>query len=533
MYMPRTNHRNERGVALFVAILALLLLTAVAAGMMYLSSTETSISSNFKAEETAYFAARAGVEEVRDRMLPTSVYAAPYSIAPQVATLALPPGNPAALYVLPASVTMSDVTNTTAPNPYFDDELCHDLTIGSMTQNTTANIRCTTVPSGSSWYPSTQPASVAPVALDYKWVRVTLKANNSNAAVPVNGVASNANVVCWNGISEITAGSTSASACNSMTPIANPVYLVTALAVTPSGARRVVQEEIAQTPVGGLPGGLFAVGTGCSALHLAGNAMTGSFNSATEGTPTNPPSNQTSSGGNVGSNGNVSLGGTSTNVNGSISTYQPPTVGACPGNGVSTSGSPGHGSIVGLGSPYSPPTPPIPNPLPPQTKVTYKDTTLTPGSYGNATMQGSVTLQGGTTGSPAVYTFNSIDFNGNATVQITGPVVINLAGQPNMANVLDMTGGSFANNTYVPSQFVINYGGSGAIKISGGTDAFAVINAPNADLTFIGGSNFYGQAIGKTITDQGGTNFYWDTSLTSPPPNANSFYAISMRELSY
>jgi hypothetical protein len=71
------------------------------------------------------------------------------------------------------------------------------------------------------------------------------------------------------------------------------------------------------------------------------------------------------------------------------------------------------------------------------------------------------------------------------------------------------------------------------MKVSGGTDAFAVINAPNADLTFIGGSNFYGQAIGKTINDQGGTNFYWDTSLTSPPPNTNSFYAISMRELSY
>ena len=253
--MPKTNYRDERGVALFVSILALLLLTAVAAGMMYLSSTETAISSNFKAEETAYFSARAGVEEVRDRMLPTSVYAAPYSIAPQVATFALPPGNPAALYVLPSGVTMADVTNTTTPNPYFDDELCHDLTIGSMTQSTSANIRCTAAPGGSSWYPAVQPASVAPVALDYKWVRVTLKANNSNTAVPVNGNR----VQRERSLLERHIGSdrrsTSASACNSLTPIANPVYLVTALAVTPSGARRVVQEEIAQTPKGGLPAG--------------------------------------------------------------------------------------------------------------------------------------------------------------------------------------------------------------------------------------------------------------------------------------
>jgi hypothetical protein len=144
----------------------------------------SSISSNFKAEETAYFSARAGVEEVRDRMLSTSVYAAPYSFAPQIATLGLTPSNPAALYVLPSGATMSDVTNTTAPNPYFDAELCHDLTIGSMTQNTSANIGCTATPSGSSWYPAIQPASMAPVALDYKWVRVTLKAKQQQHRGP-------------------------------------------------------------------------------------------------------------------------------------------------------------------------------------------------------------------------------------------------------------------------------------------------------------------------------------------------------------
>jgi hypothetical protein len=148
-------------------------------------------------------------------------------------------------------------------------------------------------------------------------------------------------------------------------------------------------------------------------------------------------------------------------------------------------------------------------------------------------MKGTVTLQGGTVANPAVYTINSLTFNGNATVQINGPVIINLAGQPNLATVLDMTGGSFSNTTYVPSDFVINYGGSGSMSVSGGTDAYAVINAPNAALTFIGGSNFYGEAVGNTINDQGGTNFYWDTSLTSPPANTNSFYAISMRELSY
>ena len=67
--MQGTNHRREQGVALLLSILCLLLLTAVAAGMMYLSATETAINGNFKSEEAAYFAARAGVEEVLDRML--------------------------------------------------------------------------------------------------------------------------------------------------------------------------------------------------------------------------------------------------------------------------------------------------------------------------------------------------------------------------------------------------------------------------------------------------------------------------------
>jgi len=56
-------------------------------------------------------------------------------------------------------------------------------------------------------------------------------------------------------------------------------------------------------------------GRGCSSLKLGG-AVTNSFNSATESPATNPPSNTTTSGGNVGSNGNIAVDGSSTNVNG-------------------------------------------------------------------------------------------------------------------------------------------------------------------------------------------------------------------------
>jgi len=536
--MRTINHRREQGVALLLSILCLLLLTAVAAGMMYLSATETAINGNFKNEEAAYFAARAGVEEVRDRILPANAN----TINASLPTALPSSGSAGVVYVL-NGVSGSNITDSTSA--YFDDELCHDFSIGSWSQVTTVNQRCTSVPSGSAWYTcvptpcntaSNSAYATSAFPLDYKWVRVTLKSNNSTAYY-VNGSNTGGLAVCWNGTSEVAAAGPNASQCNSLKPVATPVYLVTAMAVMPNGAKRVVQQELAETPTGILPGGMFATGAGCGPpvpLNLAGNANTGSFNSATESTLANPPSNQVSSGGDVGSNGGVSLGGTSTSVNGNISTNLPGSVGACPANGVSKSGTPTYTGITGNAPVYTPPIPPLPNPLPPQTSVTYKDVSLAAGSYGNVTIKGTVTLAGGSDiNHPAVYTINSLNFNGGATLNITGPVVINLAGQPSVSPVLDMTGGTFSNSTYLPSDFVINYGGSGSMTITGGTNAFAVVNAPNSAITMKGGSNFYGQIVGKTIDDQGGTNFYWDKSLVSPPPVTNPLYEISLRELSY
>ena len=528
--MRRTNRKSEQGVSLLFALLALMVLTAVAVGMMYMSSTETAINANFKAEETAYLAARAGVEEARDRMLPAN----PNTISALLPTT-LPSTTGGVLYLKQTGVTDADITNVSMSNPTGDDELCHDFPYagsgyGGMTP-LPPNIRCTSLPTGG-WYTTTP--SVAPYALEYKWVRITLKANNSTP-YPVDSSLTGSQAssqACWNGKSEVAL--VGAASCDALIPNATPVYLVTSLAVTPSGARRIALQELAQAPpVTGPNDGFFATGTGCSAMQVGGSAQTGSFNSATQNPPTNPPSNQSKTNGNVGANGNVFVNGNKTGVNGSITTNLPATIGACPANGITTSGGPTIGAPTPLPAPYNPPVPPLPNPLPPQTTTVYRNTTLSPGAYGNITLQGNVTLTGGTPGNPAVYTINSLALNGNANLQITGPVVINLAGV-GQANVLNMTGGSFSNSTYVPGNFAINYGGSGSMVVAGGNAAFAVINAPNAAISFHGGSKFYGSAIGNTINDLGGTSLYWDMSLQTPPPVNNSlFHEISLRELSY
>src|SRR5579863_9179060 len=74
--MTRISHTNRRksesGIALLVAIFTLLLITAIGAGMIMLTNTETSTSANFRDEQTALFGAKAGMEEVRDRLRSTS-----------------------------------------------------------------------------------------------------------------------------------------------------------------------------------------------------------------------------------------------------------------------------------------------------------------------------------------------------------------------------------------------------------------------------------------------------------------------------
>ncbi len=613
----RKDRKQEKGIALLFVLLAIMLLSAIAVGMLYSASIETAVSSNFKAQEKAYFAARAGIEEMRERLLINDAN----TIAPPPVgfiyvqngtdgfgnpiynlNLKMPGAGPTGVIYITNITNGADLaTIMTAPtpgnpNPFYDDELCHDYqTVAGMAW-VQSNVPCTTQPAGN-WATEVKSifqsnnaavnpfgANGANAALEYKWVRITWKQNASNEGDSqantlryVDATKPGNWPVCWTGGAEIVIDPTVYAQCDLVPKPPNgngpygPVYIATALAVTSNvknlpGIRRMVQMEIAQSPVVGSSFGAFAVATSCSAMKFAGNASTGSFNSAGENPPTNPPSNLNTSPltaqGNIGSNGNTLIGGTSTAINGNVgaggSTSQ--TVGACP-DPLTTTGQPQvqgtqPGSVCpGASCPIANiptqtfPTPAAPNPMPPTTKYTINSsTTLKPGSYGNVSIQGgsSVTLQGGTPGNPAVYTLNSISLAGNSTLVITGPVVLNFGGQ-GVTNVIDFTGGTFQNSTNVPGNFVLKYGGptpctapctpspqsaTGAI-ISGGTQAYGIFDLPNANVTMKGGSNFYGQVVANTVDDQGGTNLYYDTALTAAPSWNSPFHLISLRELAY
>src|SRR5258708_1956552 len=96
--------RGECGVALLMTLVALLIVTSIGLSLMFMADTETSINANFRDEQTAYYAAKGGLEEARDRLrsaattsistsLPTALPRAPAAVLsiPNPATPATSP----------------------------------------------------------------------------------------------------------------------------------------------------------------------------------------------------------------------------------------------------------------------------------------------------------------------------------------------------------------------------------------------------------------------------------------------------------
>src|SRR5579864_836739 len=254
LFMTKPNPSPERGVALFFVIIALMLLTAIAAGLMFMTDTETGINANYKQEQQAYFNAKAGLEEVRDRM--RGGVANTLSGLPPLVTPNIPPtAAGGVLYLVNQGTDPVAVTPWVAGSTYMDDEFCHEgYTYGGTFAQGASNVRCTAVPAGPTWYTQPVPTSTAPgagtaAALSYKWVRVTWKQNQAANGYAVDGNnAPNAPTattpVCWNGTSEVLLNG--AVTCQQMTPATTPVFLLTSLAITSTGARRMVQEEVAK-----------------------------------------------------------------------------------------------------------------------------------------------------------------------------------------------------------------------------------------------------------------------------------------------
>jgi Tfp pilus assembly protein PilX len=236
-----TGRSGERGIALLLCIFALLLLTGIALGLMFISDTETTINANYRDTQQAYFGAMAGLQQARVLML-----TAPNSVKPStMPSTAVPTGvnyilNPG----LGEVITPTTSGSITGAGKYFDNELCNEAFNGFPTA--VANVPCSTTPALSSTY--TVVGSGTANALPYKWVRVTWKSNESAPGFKVTATTTPLSTpICWTGTKQKpspTGGKCELVASEDLTTI----YRLTSLAIAPLGSRRMLQMEVANTP---------------------------------------------------------------------------------------------------------------------------------------------------------------------------------------------------------------------------------------------------------------------------------------------
>ncbi|HSB75790.1 MAG TPA: hypothetical protein VLC12_09080 [Terriglobales bacterium] len=236
------ENRNK-GVALLACLLALLLLTAIALGLMYLGDAETRTNDNFRSSQQAYFAALAGLQNVRERMMLANT--APHQIVPPTS---MPGSGSSVVYVLNPAGSSDAVTPATAGSSYYDEQLCQEMAAENISCPLASSNIVTTTENG-------PPNLNTTAALPYKWVRINRKANASCAPYYNNGSSGTATLltqVCWNGVSELPVTLLPVMDCTlsaGSDPAGwSPVYELTSLAVTANGASRMMQMEVAQDP---------------------------------------------------------------------------------------------------------------------------------------------------------------------------------------------------------------------------------------------------------------------------------------------
>lgn len=276
----------------------------------------------------------------------------------------------------------------------------------------------------------------------------------------------------------------------------------------------------------------FATARGCAALSFRGGAITNSYNSRhivpqADGRPTPDPY-----GGNVGTNGNLTEVGSTTIINGSLSTPREG-VGACSSGSVtaeSISGQASVGAYNHLSQEVRFPTPNPPIPVPPTTDnrfpqdpcpanigcsssgstfTIHPPSPTTPIVLGNVSLNATSVLHLGA----GTYNVNSFTMNGNSQIVIdSGPVIFNVQGQ-NQGTPITINGGGIVNSTYKPENLQFLYGGTGTLQLNGGEKSAALFYAPNASASINGQADLYGAIVVQTLLQSGGGEIHYDRNL--------------------
>jgi Tfp pilus assembly protein PilX len=491
------NTRNERGMALVLALFLMSVMTVLGTSLMFLSQTETYATMNYRMMSQARYAAEAGIQKASNFLL--------------------------------------DSTQYTVPGSGADPLSNYDRTVSPVTYNGHPVIL-----SGTSAQASNYPIAAVQTAF--------------NAAVNGSMTVSNA-ALTYTSYAELTAMQRFDSYGGGQAVV--QTWQITGTGGLSGGTRKATVEVVAlvETPkVAASSYAAFATDNTCGALNFDGNVTIDSYDSTNLSGATAP--SVSSSGGNVGTNGNLTISG-SVDVLGNL--YTPRTgVGSCSANAVDALTTIGHanvaGSIVQLPTAVSYPTPPVPavSPLAATGSINSaagacallgltaancaeSGSNITIDGHGSTLSLPYVTLGSHTnmilvaSSPPAQYNFNAIKLDGGSELKIsatsqTQGVLVDVVGKnPDnsaIATPIDFVGGTFASvagcvscSNFDASMLQFVYAGTGEIDLTGNSGSATTVYAPNALVVFSGTADLYGSVLGNRIHNVGSGNIHYDRRL--------------------
>jgi Tfp pilus assembly protein PilX len=490
---------NERGIALVITLLLTATMSVMAASLMFLSQTETYATMNYRMMSQSRYAAEAAIQRAGHFLMDPSLYD--------------PSAEPLSNY----DYDQSPVTVVATGDPVI----------------------LSTVPADST-YPvaAVQTAFEAFVAGEFTAERNTLTYGASAQLIAMQSF------MAYGGNQTVI-----------------QTWRITGVGGV-QGPREATVEVTATIETPKVPSNAyaaFATGTGCGAMLFHGNTTINSYDSEDPGAGATPTT--TNEGGNVGTNGNLSIEG-SVDVMGNL--YSPRTgVGSCEEGAVTALTESGNadveGTIVQLPAEVSYPLPIVP-------AVPTNTVTINNGSLGNICdtlgldegtncevngATNTVTIGGGggeislpgievangitlvfeaNPGSAQVINLNSLGGNGSIEVaaNMSGAsnesVVLKVAGKnadgTDMAEPFDLATMSWKQNTtvdldrYNAAALQIVYPGTGTITINGNNQSAASIYAPNAEFVLLGTADLYGSVLAKTIEVGGTGSIHYDRRLS-------------------
>lgn len=228
------KRQSQAGIALLIAIFVLLLISVVAIALIVSAGTETALAGNYRSSTSVYYAASAGLEEVRSRLRSNNPNSFKNTGPPGFLPTPFPVCSPS--YILNPS-TGETVAPWTPGSTYFDSEFVQEL--GSSAICNVSAPPSSSPNTASIWRNSPLSSLPFPGPL-FKWVRingVSEQSLNIDTYPLYDGISSA--LIYYDG-TNLTDQSSSGQV---------QVLEVTALAVLPNGSQKVLQYLVAPAPV--------------------------------------------------------------------------------------------------------------------------------------------------------------------------------------------------------------------------------------------------------------------------------------------